>query len=104
MVPPLQPSRSLKIASAAKVSNTIFLTQQLSCLTEFHPGQPVSHQFAKELLAGFAGAEVDRLCETKGLDYIDREKARRQARDNAVDMYDSHYGNQVSLGHIVFRF
>jgi hypothetical protein len=24
-------------------------------------GKPVSHQFAKELLAGFAGAEVDKI-------------------------------------------
>lgn len=50
-------------------------------------GQPTSHAFAKELLAGFASAEVDRLIETKvglrriqdeltsqGLDSIDREK------------------------------
>ncbi|PPJ57301.1 hypothetical protein CBER1_09023 [Cercospora berteroae] len=56
-------------------------------------GTPVSHQFAKELLAGFAGGEVDRLAETKGADYIDREKAKRQARENAEQMYDQHYGN-----------
>ena len=36
------------------------------------PGQPVQHAFAKELLAGFAGAEADRLFETKGLDFLDR--------------------------------
>jgi len=35
-------------------------------------GQPVQHAFAKELLAGFAGAEADRLFETKGLDFLDR--------------------------------
>ena len=29
-------------------------------------GKPVSHAFAKELLAGFAGGEVDKLAETKG--------------------------------------
>ncbi|GIZ47283.1 hypothetical protein CKM354_001037900 [Cercospora kikuchii] len=56
-------------------------------------GKPVSHQFAKELLAGFAGGEVDRLAETKGADYIDREKAKRQARENAEQMYDQHYGD-----------
>ena len=27
------------------------------------------------------GGEVDKLCETKGLDFIDREKAKRQARE-----------------------
>ncbi len=36
-------------------------------------GKPEKHQFAKELLAGFAGAEVDKLFETKGLDFMDRE-------------------------------
>ncbi|KAF8257206.1 hypothetical protein EI94DRAFT_1597967 [Lactarius quietus] len=40
-------------------------------------GQPTSHAKAKELLAGFAGAYVDREVETKGFDYIDREKAKR---------------------------
>jgi len=29
-------------------------------------GKPVSHAFAKELLAGFAGGEVDKLAETHG--------------------------------------
>lgn len=31
-------------------------------------GKQVSHQFAKELIAGFAGAEADKLAETKGMD------------------------------------
>lgn len=61
-------------------------------LTFFAPGKPVSHQFAKELLAGFAGAEVDKLAETKGADWIDREKAKRQARENAEQLYDQQYG------------
>lgn len=51
----------------------------------------MSHQFAKELLAGIAGAEVDKLIETKGLDYVDREKAKRQAQENVERMYDEHY-------------
>ncbi|PYH81362.1 putative phosphoglycerate mutase family protein [Aspergillus uvarum CBS 121591] len=42
-------------------------------------GKPESHEMAKELLAGFAGAFIDREVETKGLDFIDREKAKRQA-------------------------
>ena len=32
------------------------------------------------LLMAFAGAEVDRLAETKGMDYMDREKAKRHAK------------------------
>lgn len=55
-------------------------------------GKPVSHQFAKELLAGIAGAEVDKLAETKGMDFVDREKAKHQAKKNAESMYDDHYG------------
>ena len=39
-------------------------------------GQPASHAEAKELLAGFAGAFIDREVETKGLDFVDREKAK----------------------------
>jgi len=52
----------------------------------FSPGKPVSHQFAKELLAGFAGAEVDKLAETKGEDWFDKEKAKRQAKENAMQV------------------
>lgn len=55
-------------------------------------GKPVSHAFAKELLAGFAGAEVDKLAETRGEDFVDRERAKRQARENTERMYDEHYG------------
>ncbi|KAF2651860.1 hypothetical protein K491DRAFT_696093 [Lophiostoma macrostomum CBS 122681] len=54
-------------------------------------GKPVSHAFAKEVLAGFAGAEVDKLAETKGEDWFDREKTKRQAQRNAEDLYDQHY-------------
>ena len=53
----------------------------------------MSHAFAKELLAGFAGAEVDKLAETKGEDFFDREKAKHQAKKRAEDLYDDHYVN-----------
>ncbi|QIX01482.1 hypothetical protein AMS68_006999 [Peltaster fructicola] len=56
-------------------------------------GKPVSHQFAKELLASFAGAEVDRLAETKGADFIDRERAKRDAEKRTRELYDDHYGS-----------
>ncbi|KAF2465142.1 uncharacterized protein BDR25DRAFT_270624 [Lindgomyces ingoldianus] len=54
-------------------------------------GKPVSHAFAKELVAGFAAAEVDKLAETKGEDWFDKEKAKRQAKQNAEQMYNDHY-------------
>ncbi|CCM01575.1 uncharacterized protein FIBRA_03635 [Fibroporia radiculosa] len=49
-------------------------------------GQPTSHAEAKELLAGFAGAFVDRMVETKGLDYVDRQKAKRHAHEQTVEV------------------
>lgn len=54
-------------------------------------GKPISHQFAKELLVGIAGAEVDKLAETKGLDFIDREKAKHHAKEQVQSLYDDHY-------------
>ncbi|KAL4950939.1 hypothetical protein BDW69DRAFT_171096 [Aspergillus filifer] len=48
-------------------------------------GKPESHQMAKELLAGFAGAFIDREVETKGLDFVDRERAKRHAREQVEE-------------------
>jgi hypothetical protein len=72
------------------VSPTHSKTHQLTMTT----GKPISHQFAKELLVGFAGVEVDRLAETKGADYIDRERAKHEAKKNAEHLYDEHYGRE----------
>ncbi|EEQ33427.1 hypothetical protein MferCBS31731_002982 [Microsporum ferrugineum] len=54
-------------------------------------GKPESHAKAKELLAGFAGAFTDRIIETKGLDFIDREKVKRQAHEHAQDALGREY-------------
>ncbi|CAF0859219.1 unnamed protein product [Adineta steineri] len=48
---------------------------------EQHPGD--DHQLTKEALAGLAGAEVDKLFESKGLDFLDREKAKFHAMEQA---------------------
>jgi len=45
------------------------------------------------MLAGFVGAEVDRLAETKGMDEYDRIEAKRHAESSAYNMYDTHYQN-----------
>ncbi|KAL9712365.1 hypothetical protein Ac2012v2_003602 [Leucoagaricus gongylophorus] len=45
-------------------------------------GKPQSHEKAKEIFAGFAGAFVDRIVETKGMDFFDKEKAKRAAHDD----------------------
>lgn len=57
-------------------------------------GKPVTHAFAKEALAAFTGAEVDKLFESKGLDYLDRERVHNQAQDLSQQGYDNHYGQQ----------
>ncbi|KAG1860150.1 hypothetical protein DFJ58DRAFT_779639 [Suillus subalutaceus] len=48
-------------------------------------GQPANHEKAKELLAAFGGAFIDRMVETKGLDAIDRQKAKHHAKETAYD-------------------
>ncbi|GJN71553.1 CipC1 protein, concanamycin induced protein C [Purpureocillium lilacinum] len=48
-------------------------------------GHPDEHSTAKEILAGVIGAFVDREVETKGLDFIDREKAKRHAQQQAEE-------------------
>ncbi|KAF9356308.1 hypothetical protein BGX26_005456 [Mortierella sp. AD094] len=60
-------------------------------------GKPDSHALAKELFAGFAGIATDRLIETKGLDFIDREKAKHQAKKNAEAAYDEQNLNGGNL-------
>ncbi|KAH8548019.1 hypothetical protein BGW37DRAFT_508791 [Umbelopsis sp. PMI_123] len=54
-------------------------------------GKTVNHSFAKELLAGFVGAEVDKLAETKGLDFLDREKAKYHAKEQVHQYYEEEY-------------
>nr|GAT51316.1 predicted protein [Mycena chlorophos] len=54
-------------------------------------GKPQSHALAKELLAGFAGAFIDRTVETKGLDFVDKEKAKRAA----AQQHDEEFTEEV---------
>ncbi|KAG0009468.1 hypothetical protein BGZ80_002357 [Entomortierella chlamydospora] len=54
-------------------------------------GSTDKHKLTKEVFAGIAGAEADKLFETKGLDTLDREKVKRQAREQACQMYDQNY-------------
>ncbi|KAK3900360.1 hypothetical protein C8A05DRAFT_36011 [Staphylotrichum tortipilum] len=57
-------------------------------------GNTVSHGTAKELLAAAVGFEVDKLVETKGLDFVDRERAKHHAKQQAEHLYEQHYGGQ----------
>ncbi|KAI0660971.1 hypothetical protein C8Q70DRAFT_932602 [Cubamyces menziesii] len=49
-------------------------------------GKPQSHEKAKEIMAGFAGAFIDRMVETKGLDFVDRERAKRHASERVEEV------------------
>ncbi|KAI5303605.1 hypothetical protein KEM56_007375 [Ascosphaera pollenicola] len=51
------------------------------------------HATAKNIIAGLVGAEVDRLAESKGRDAWDRHKLKKQAEENAKNMYDEKYGD-----------
>ncbi|KAF9967591.1 hypothetical protein BGZ70_008965 [Mortierella alpina] len=54
-----------------------------------HPDD--KHQLTKEIFAGLAAAEADKLVETKGLDFMDREKVKHEAKKNAERIYDEKY-------------
>ena len=54
-------------------------------------GKVVNHAFAKELLAGFVGGEVDKLAETHGMNEFDKIRAHERAKKGAQQMYDEHY-------------
>lgn len=54
-------------------------------------GEKPTHSHAKELIAGFAGAFVDRMVETKGLDFIDKQKAKKKAQERAEGQIASNY-------------
>ncbi len=60
-------------------------------------GEPVSHEKMKELLAGFAASEVDKLFETKGLDFLDREEAKRRAVHQAHQLAKEKYGEGATF-------
>lgn len=57
-------------------------------------GHPDDHAKAKEILAGVIGAFVDREVETKGLDFIDRERAKRHAQEQAEAQLSNQYGDR----------
>jgi len=49
------------------------------------------HKLTKEIFAGLAAMEADKLFETKGLDFLDRERAKHEAKKNAERIYDEKY-------------
>jgi len=63
-------------------------------------GQQPSHALMKEILAGIAAAEVDKLVETKGLDYIDRHKAKKLAEQQAHALAEERYGGRTGYEYV----
>ncbi|KAG0314471.1 hypothetical protein BGZ99_008117 [Dissophora globulifera] len=59
-------------------------------MKSYESGKAGSH-LTKEMFAALAGAEADKLFETKGLDHLDRERAKRQAEHNAGKIYDAKF-------------
>lgn len=55
-------------------------------------GIPQDHALAKELLAGLAGGAVDNLIETKGMNWVDKHKAKKQAEEEAQKLYSERTG------------
>lgn len=52
------------------------------------------HELAKEMLAGFATAEVDKHFENGYYGHLDREQAARQAQQQAQYLWDQQYPQQ----------
>ncbi|KDQ14866.1 hypothetical protein BOTBODRAFT_44379 [Botryobasidium botryosum FD-172 SS1] len=50
-------------------------------------GKPESHEKAREIFAAGAGAFIDHEIETRGLNALDKEKAKRQATKHFDDTY-----------------
>ena len=64
------------------------------CLTLSSTGVAENHTLAKDVLAGLASGEADKLIETHGENFYDREKMKYDARQQANTCYDQQYGNQ----------
>ncbi|KEZ45558.1 hypothetical protein SAPIO_CDS1893 [Scedosporium apiospermum] len=82
-----------KFSHEAVAGGAAFEAMKLFLDRQRKQGGPVKHALAKELLMGVAGAEVDKVMETKGMDYLDRESVKRDAQRQAEQMYDDQYGD-----------
>ncbi|KAI7868431.1 hypothetical protein BDF14DRAFT_1742413 [Spinellus fusiger] len=51
-------------------------------------GKPAELPEAKQLLTNFSASAVDKIFETKGLDYLDKQKAKQSAEDQVLDFYE----------------
>jgi len=63
-------------------------------------GKEPSHALMKEILAGIAAAEVDKLVETKGLNYLDKHKAQKLAEKQAHALAAQRYGGGTGYEYV----
>jgi hypothetical protein len=89
VLPLLRASNSTRTINARKVR--VDQSWRSEHLLTSLPGKTVDHQFAKELLAGFVGGEVDKLVETHGMNEYDKYEAHKHAKKHAEQFYDQHY-------------
>uniref|UniRef100_A0A1D1Z239 Cytochrome P450 71D10 n=1 Tax=Anthurium amnicola TaxID=1678845 RepID=A0A1D1Z239_9ARAE len=61
---------------------------------EEQTGQKDKHATLKQIFAGLAAAEADKLIETKGLDALDKKQAKEQAAESANKLYDEKYADE----------
>ncbi|CZR45128.1 uncharacterized protein FPRO_15697 [Fusarium proliferatum ET1] len=54
-------------------------------------GKPDSHAKAKEFIVGAVGVFVEREFETRGLDFFDKEEAKRRGEDRAKTELEQQY-------------
>lgn len=81
-----KPSSYSKTTSARRVC--LLHGNSTACSrNSYYLGKTVNHQFAKELLVGFAGGEVDKLAETHGMNEYDKFEAHRHAKKKAEELY-----------------
>lgn len=57
-------------------------------------GIPEHHKLAKELLASFVAAEIDRHFESGRYQHLSRHEARRMAREQAEYLWQQQYGGR----------
>ncbi|KAF8476623.1 hypothetical protein DFH94DRAFT_100430 [Russula ochroleuca] len=61
-------------------------------------GKPANHAKAKEIIAGLAGAFIDKEVETHGLDFIDKQKAKRHAERHTEETINQYGGYNQEYG------
>ncbi|KAF3941008.1 hypothetical protein ABW19_dt0200284 [Dactylella cylindrospora] len=59
-------------------------------------GNPMSHELAKTLLAGYAAAKIDQFLETKGRDMWDSSNVKEEAKRRSQELYDRYYTRRRS--------